>query len=170
MFNEDWLDEAAQATLSALVEGLAVDGIIVEIGAWEGCSTVALARATDREVHTCDTWEGSESDNSKLNASMRDVYATWSDNVSPFPNVYPHRIGWRDYVPTITEPIALCFIDAEHTYREVYDNIIAILPKLVPGGILCGDDIGNIDVKQATVDALGVTEAFGPIWVWRKPC
>lgn len=174
MFNENWFDDNAQATLAGLVRSLDVDpvvhGVILEIGAWEGRSTVAIARATGRVVHTCDTWEGSAADNSKLNAEMRDVFATWSDNVAPFPYVFPHRMGWRDYVPTITSPVAMCFIDAEHTYREVHDNIVAVLPLLTPGGIMCGDDIGNMWVKRAVRELLTDFECDGPVWWWRKPC
>ena len=58
-------------------------------------------------------------------AAERDVYATWRANVDAATkgNVVEHRMGWREFVPTINEPVALVFIDAEHTYREVHDAI-----------------------------------------------
>lgn len=170
MFHENWFDDSAQASLAELVRGLTVDGIILEIGAWEGRSTVAIAKATTRDVHTCDHWLGSATDHSDTAILQRDLFKIWSDNLAPYPHVYPHRMDWRDYVPTITEPIALCFIDAEHTYREVYDNIIAVLPLLTPGGILCGDDIGNAFVKRAVRELLRDFVTDGPVWAWKKPC
>jgi hypothetical protein len=168
MFHEEWFDDDAQLVLAGLVSSLTVPGIVLEIGAWEGRSTLALAQNTDREIHVCDTWEGCATDGSDVLARKRDVFAVWSDNLADYPNVYPHRMGWRDYVPTITKRVALCFIDAEHTFTEVFDNIRAVLPLVPRGGIMCGDDIGNREVKRACTRALGLTEAFGPIWVWRK--
>jgi predicted O-methyltransferase YrrM len=170
-FTEAWFDVAAQATLAELVRvSEDIDGIVVEIGAWEGRSTVVMAEAAaPRIVHTCDTWQGSPSDISGQLASERDVFARWSSNVAQFNNVVAHRLNWRDYVPTITDPVAFCFIDAEHTYDEVFDNIHAITPLMPHGAILCGDDIRCEEVAQACTHALGSFETHGAMWSWVKP-
>lgn len=170
-FNECWFDLPAQAVLAELVRSTVdVPGIVVEIGAWEGRSTVIMAdAAAPRIVHTCDTWEGSPSDESSRLAGERDVFAQWSENVAPFDNVIAHRMNWREYVPTITDPVALCFIDGEHTYDEVFDNITAIVPLMSSGGVVCGDDIGCPDVSAAVSHALKGFQASGPVWSWVKP-
>ncbi len=36
--------------------------------------------------------------------------------------------------------IDLCFIDGNHEYQYVYDDIKNYLPKIKKGGIICGDD------------------------------
>jgi len=170
-FTEDWFDEKAQVTLAELARSVAdVPGIILEIGAWEGRSTVALANAVaPRVVHTVDTWAGSPSDSSGRLAAERDVLATWKANVAALTagHIVAHRMDWRDYVATIAEPVALCFIDAEHTYREVFDNIVAVLPLLSPGGILCGDDIEAPAVHSAVCDAIGGFASSGVMWWWK---
>lgn len=172
-FTEEWFHQPSQDALAQLGRE-APEGMIVEIGSWEGRSTCALANAVEpRTVHAVDTWAGSPGEISHDLATQRDVYAQWAANVKELTagNVQPHRMGWRDYLPTVTEQIGLAFIDAEHTYREVHDNITAILPLLAPGGILCGDDQHHPPIRQA------LTELFNPadveivasLWIWRNP-
>ncbi len=117
-----------------------------------------------------DPWRGSPSDESGLLASQRDVYATFLGNIAEMTvgNVAAHRMGWREFVPTVTERVALCFIDAEHTYDEVFDNIAAVLPLMSPGGVICGDDWPHPPVLQAARAALpGEPELVGRVWSWR---
>lgn len=174
-FTENWFDPISQDRLAEL--GRQVDhipGLIVEIGSWEGRSTCVLANAIrPREVISIDTWQGSPNEISATLAADRDVHAQWVANVTALTggNVREWRTGWRDAIPQIDEPIALCFIDAEHTYREVHDNIVAVLPKLAAGGVLCGDDAGHPPVKRAVLDLLPEADVFvkGNVWSYRKP-
>lgn len=172
-FNECWFDVPAQETVAELIRSVAdIDGIVVEIGAWEGRSTLVIANAAwPKIVHTCDTWAGAESDESGRIATERDVKKIWQSNVQSDTrgNVVAHHMDWRHYVATIDEPVSLCFIDAEHTYDEVFDNIVAILPHVVTGGIICGDDIECEEVHRAAVHALGGVEQRGRLWAWVKP-
>jgi predicted O-methyltransferase YrrM len=146
----------------------------VEIGAWEGRSTVALANAIHpRVLHTCDTWQGDNNPVTEAIAVTRDVFAQWQVNVNALTkgNVVAHRMGWREFVPTITEPIALAFIDAAHSYREVYDNIVALIPKMTPGGVMCGDDAHHGPVQDAVFDMFGTENVgwVGSMWVFQIP-
>ena len=174
-FTEQWFGRTEQDRLATPARSVeSIPGLIVEIGSWEGRSTCVMANAIrPRMVHAVDTWAGSPGEISAELAGERDVYATFAANVATLTggNVTPHRMGWREYVPTITEPVALCFIDAEHTYTEVVDNITAILPMLAPGGVLCGDDIGYPPVAQAVIDMLPLHEVMlqGNMWSWVKP-
>ena len=150
-----------------------VPGSIIEIGSWEGRSTVALANAAHpRAVHAVDTWEGSPGEISADLASERDVYATWLANIEELTrgNVIDHRMGWREFLPLVDD-VALVIIDAEHTYVEVRDNVFAFLPHLVSGGIVCGDDQHHPPIRRA------LAEIFDPeylhieasVWWWQKP-
>jgi predicted O-methyltransferase YrrM len=175
-FTEEWFGEESQIILDRLVRMAAKNtpGMIVEIGAWEGRSTVIMANAAaPQQIHTCDTWEGSAGEISAELAAERDVYATWRSNVDQLTagNVVEHRMGWREYVPTIDEQITLAFIDAEHSYREVRDNIKALLPLMAPGGIICGDDAHHEPVRRAVMDVLGDEETYtaATLWIWQAP-
>lgn len=174
-FTEQWFPEQSQAILAGLAaEAADVPGRIVEVGSWEGRSTAALANAVPgRLVHCVDTWHGSPGEPSEALAAERDVFATWVANMAELTagNVQPFRMGWRDYhAAWPTEPIALAFIDAEHSYNEVRDNIMAFLPLIAAGGILCGDDQHHPPVRQALFDTLPATEVYlkASMWWWKR--
>ena len=171
-FHEDWFPEKSCRVLKSLVESVrGLEGRVIEIGSWEGRSTVALAHGAYPEpVDAVDTWEGSPGEVSAVIAAERDVYATFTNNMTALTrgNVVAHRMGWREFFATDPGPIRLAFIDAEHSYREVYDTITAVLPHLVVGGVLCGDDIHHEPVKRAATDVLRAVETNSTLWVWRR--
>ena len=134
-FTEDWFGEASCEALAALVEDVAdVEGRIVEIGSWEGRSTIALANAAHPyHVHAVDTWEGSPGEVSADLAASRDVFAQFKTNIDLLTrgNVDVHRMGWRQYIANESDTLnSLLFIDAEHSYTEVHDCIEAFLPLM----------------------------------------
>ena len=172
-FTEEWFGEASQlalARLATLTDG--VPGRVIEVGCWEGRSTVALANAVHpATVDAVDTWAGSPGEISADLAGRRDVYATFADNVAELTagNVAPHRMGWRDYFAADLGPVRFIHIDAEHTYREAFDTITTVLPLMSPGGIICGDDAHHLPVISAVVDALGPVDREATLWVWEVP-
>jgi len=174
-FTEEWFDVTSQDRLAELGRQVHnVDGLVIEIGSWEGRSTCVLANTIrPRPVIAVDTWQGSPGEISAELAAQRDVYGTFITNVRTLTsgNVIVARKGWREFVPTITDPVALCFIDAEHTYREVYDNIEAILPHMAPGGVICGDDAGHQPVRDAVLALLPNDDVLvsGNVWSYTIP-
>jgi hypothetical protein len=128
-----------------------------------------MANATDRTVHAVDTWEGSPGEESATLAAGRDVHAQFAANIDAMTdgNVETHRMDWRDYVPTITEPVALLFVDGLHTRPEVYATIQAFLPHMAPGSIMCGDDFHHVPVRQAVLDVFPEASWMATMWVER---
>jgi predicted O-methyltransferase YrrM len=170
-FVENFFHDASCRELARLGQSVAdVEGSIVEIGSWEGKSTIALADAVHpRWVRAVDTWNGSPSDITGEIAQQRDIYAAFMKNIEQTTNIAPYRMGWRDFVKLGEDPVALLFIDAEHTYREVFDTIEAFLPLMSKGGVMCGDDAQWPPVREAIVDTLGpIYEVCGPVWSWRN--
>lgn len=169
MFNEQWFSHESCEALAELVRMVAkLDGDIVEIGSWQGRSTVAMARAAAPEiVHAVDTWRGSPGEVSQLLAAGRDVFAEFRANVDAETagNVEAHRVGWRDYFATNDRPLKLVFIDAEHTYTEVRDNIAVCAPRMVEGGFMCGDDIHHPPVQRAVRGRLPSAATIASLWV-----
>lgn len=155
VFHEEWFGTASQEALADLYGMVAdLDGAVVEVGCWEGCSTIALANACyPAVVHAVDTWRGSDGEISAELAAQRDVFASFRRNVysSTAGNVVPFRMDWRDYFPARALPIKFLHIDACHTFDEVNDNIEAALPFLVPGAVICGDDAHHPPVQQAVM-------------------
>lgn len=172
VFTEEWFGTASQDALAELVRKVAhLEGDIVEVGAWEGRSTIALARAAHPQlVNTVDTWEGSPGEVSSELAATRDVHAQFVANLeaAQVDNVLGWACDWRTYFTTHHDPIKFCFIDAEHTYAEVRDNIEAVLPLLVPGGIIAGDDNHHPPVQRAVLDVLGDAHLVATLWWWQS--
>jgi len=172
-FTENWFCQQSQDRLAELAV-TAPGGMMIEIGSWEGRSTVALAKAVwPRIVHAVDTWNGSPGEISQELAAERDVFAAFTENIAELTagNVEAHRMGWREYLPTVTLPVGFAFIDAEHTYQEVHDNIHTLLPLMAPGGIICGDDQHHPPVRQALTECFDPhdVEIMATVWSWRKP-
>ena len=44
--------------------------------------------------------------------------------------------------------IKFIHIDASHEYESVFETIKLVLPKLVKGGIICGDDYLNANINR----------------------
>lgn len=170
-FTEDWFSEASQVALGLLFDRVRdLNGAVVEVGCWEGRSTVALANACHpAALHAVDTWQGSPGEISADLAQERDVLATFKSNVGELTqgNVEIHRMGWRDYFDLHhcgSNPIRFLHIDATHTYSEVFDNIAAALPHLVPGAVVCGDDVHHPPIQRAVLDHFGAYGKVATLW------
>lgn len=170
-FHENWFDTPSQEALAELArktEG--VNGLVVEVGSWEGRSTIALANAVyPTFVHAIDTWEGSPGEISAALAGERNVYEQWKTNIRECTrlNVLPHRMGWREWFAANRDPIRFLFIDAEHTYREVADNIDAAIPYLGAGAIICGDDIHHPPIIEAVIERFPEAQVTATLW-WQQ--
>ena len=79
------------------------------------------------------------------------------------------------------ESLDLCYIDGDHRYQFVVDDIRLWTPKIKPGGLLCGHDykisrFPNAPLYQvvaAVNDTLGrdnIVLGRSMQWLWRKPC
>lgn len=168
-FTENWFTDESCATLSDLVRTVeGVPGRIVELGSWEGRSTIAIARTTTRDVHAVDHWKGAKSDRyQRQQVKTRDVFAQWTANLAGYPHVTPYRMEWRSYVSRTDGPVALVFIDADHTTAEVSAQIDTFAPLMSRGGIICGDDYPMVEVWKAVRDRLGTVSVEGPVWSWQ---
>ena len=69
--------------------------------------------------------------------------------------------------------IKFIHIDASHEFQSVFDTINLVLPKMVKGGIICGDDyenahINRLDlqggVERAVKEALPNHSNIGNLW------
>jgi predicted O-methyltransferase YrrM len=170
-FHEDWM-HPEQSTALAWLAGGAPDGAALEIGAWEGASTIAIARGLrDRVLHVVDTWAGNEDEGashpSVMAAQARDVEAQFQRNVRAFGlTVEAHRMDWRDYA--LPEGIAFAHLDAAHDETSVRAQLTALLPRLVPGAVLVGDDYYATGVEAAVKDLLPGFATNDRMWWWRN--
>lgn len=172
-FGEQWFSVESQSALADLARGVRdLDGAIIEVGCWTGRSTCALANAVwPDQIHAVDTWAGSPGEISEQLAQGRDVFAEFQRNVTEYTsgNVVTHRTDWRSFFADWDEPIRLVHIDATHTFEEVRDNIIEVLPRIVKGGVICGDDNHHPPIQRAVWETLGNAWLTASLWHWTKP-
>lgn len=160
-FIERWFSKAKEERLLEAFANAEGDGEIVEVGSWEGRSTIALANTCfPAKVHAIDHWKGDLGDDksqvAKLAAS-RDVYSAFEHNmqVATKGNYIVHRMSWREVNWQLFGSIRFLFIDGEHTYPEVFDNITIALPLMCAGGVIAGDDFNVPGVKKAVLAKFG---------------
>ena len=127
---------------------------ICELGTWTGMSTVLFAKIAmehNGSVQTVDTFRGSKNDN------LEDCA-----NIFHIKRILENHLKMQDAYDVVniiesTTDEALSkfndrnfdviFIDADHRYEAVKNDIIKWLPKLKVGGLLCGHDCNILLTK-----------------------
>ena len=128
-------------------------GIFVEIGTWKGRSIMYLAekiKESGKEIKLfgIDTFEGSES-----SPAMGDIQEMKKMSKDHLYNLYLKNIEpLKDYIHTIRgnsklvhdqfedESIDFLFIDGDHSYESIKQDIFLWYPKVKIGGIISGHD------------------------------
>ncbi len=128
------------------VQSLPEDAVIVEVGAFKGRSTAAMAFAcvgTQRRIYSIDTWDGNDVD-----FPERDFFSTWQDNLA--------RLGLQEYVTPLRgqshemlsrwnelagRPIDFIFLDGSHDYQDVLRDFQISLPLVKIGGWIAFHDV-----------------------------
>ena len=185
MFNENWYSNQQCDNLVELAKKVVdLKGSIIEVGCWEGKSTIALAKAVFPEVLICnDTWLGNVQESivtgkthaTELILKERDVYKVFLDNMDLLTdgNYTVIKRDCMEWLAEYSDPIKFIHIDASHEYESVKKTIDLVLPKMVKGGIICGDDflsanMGCTDlhggVERAVRETLPGFQNIGNLW------
>jgi beta-1,4-mannosyl-glycoprotein beta-1,4-N-acetylglucosaminyltransferase len=184
-FHENWYPTDQLLRLSRLCESVGdLSGAVLEIGCWEGRSTVALARASHPEVLVAiDTWLGNLDEDprhsSVSSARERDIFAQFKSNIAALTegNVAVIRDDCHNALRSWHSPVKFAHIDASHDYCSVSRTVEALRRFLVPGGILCGDDFvtasaGRDDLKggveRAVREQLDGFKTANNFWWWQQ--
>ncbi len=150
----------------ATQQGRKPDLHILEVGSWYGAS--ALSWAQGMMLHnggqghlTCvDAWEpylDRTQHTEEVYTAMEhaldsgEAYHRFLHNTATLPkgiHCQPHRGKSIDILPQLPKGVFdIAFIDADHTYQAVLQDITLALPLVREGGILCGDDL-NLQLPE----------------------
>lgn len=128
---------------------------VAEVGVYDGSTTVSYLHYIGKnngKLYAIDWFKGNinagpgphqyspENSNNIYNQFMENIKKTgWSDCV----HVLRGR-SWEmaKYIPD--KSLDICFIDADHRYVNVKRDILAYIPKIKDGGIMCGHDCEDI--------------------------
>jgi predicted O-methyltransferase YrrM len=169
IYNGGTVDSLEFDTLQQLaMETAQHAGPIIEIGTLFGYSTMALAigKNTEKPLYTVDafTWNPigipSWRHEEITRKSLR--YLTETQNVKLIKSS-----AMEFYKNYEFDPPSLVFIDADHTYEGVSQDIQ--FAQSVNAAIICGDDFSWTGVKKAVLEHFGDQfEIVGDLWIWKR--
>lgn len=128
-------------------------GIFVEGGAWLGSSSSYLCdKAQDRvEVFIVDTWKGSADELRTYHklATKTDIYPIFLDNMGDR-KFTPIRKNSTDAAKDFADNSCdVVYIDMEHSYEAVKQDLQAWYPKVKVNGYIAGHDAYHPGVRTA---------------------
>jgi len=136
---------------SEIIKKMPSGARLVEVGTYKGCSFSYLV------VEAINS--GKKFDIVGVDACpWPDVEADFHKNMKPLQGHFRTLFGGDSFVRAKDfedESIDFLFIDANHTYEYVSQDIAAYLPKIKPGGIIAGHDFNghHPGVVQAVIEA-----------------
>ena len=160
MFNENWYSKHQVDYMISLYDYVKdIDGLIIEIGCWEGYSTYNLTNKVFPENLECvDHWKGNIHE-SKVTGKThitedilreRNVYDTFINNMNKLTNhnYTIHNMDCFNYLRTLKEKVKFVHIDASHDYYSVKNTLQLLIPLMVDNGIICGDDFYTSNTEE----------------------
>lgn len=155
---QGWTNDRELARLYIAATIVPINLHVVEVGAWRGRSTIALALARDQIEAACavisvDHFKGNQ-EHQPLN---------WDLKAEFLANMYRCAVRFELKEGGSVEigkswdraPIGLLFIDGSHEYEDVYADILAWEPNVAPGGrIIMHDYLGEWTGVKRAVDEL----------------
>ena len=134
--------------------------VVAEVGVYDGATTkeyVNIIKENEGKLYVIDWFMGNENvtgyhqfDETKKNS----VLDTFKNNVSYFLDIIEILDGKsEDMISFIPDnSLDICFIDADHRYTNVYNDIKMLLPKIKKGGFICGHDLEDINLAITSFD------------------
>jgi SAM-dependent methyltransferase len=145
---------------------------MAEVGVWKGRATKALASNTRGTLYAIDTWAGVPDDPKQAEYygdQGEDAYREFLANLAPeieLGTVIPMRSSSTDAAATFEpETFDLVFVDADHRYEAVRDDLEAWWPLVRRGGVLAGHDYHWPGVAKAVHERFGAPKR-GPGSIW----
>ncbi len=149
----NWLFPGTRELLSRSITP--ASRLIVEVGSWTGRSTRFLASAAPAAtIIAVDHWNGSEEhrNDPELAECLPRLYETflaecWEQRSRIIPVRADSRVGMQQIAEAGLQP-DLIYLDADHRFESVRDDLIAAL-DLFPHAAIVGDDWDWEGVRQA---------------------
>jgi len=162
--------------LQALVDDLPEGLIMAEVGSYAGESTAVFARKV-LKIYAVDPWVNYVENNPTQQVVMNDLAeaeAAFDMMARGFTNIVKLKKYSHEAVSVFQDgSLDLVYIDGNHEYKHVCEDIRLWLPKIKRGGIISGHDyyyVDNIyrDVKRAVQDSIGMPDKVYADYSWVK--
>lgn len=156
--------------------------IVIEVGSWLGGGSTKhfakLVQPKNGKVYAVDTWLGSSTQQAgqiHYQPILPYAYEQFLSNMIHWKldtTVIPCRMTSLEASQVLDVVPDLIYIDAEHTYVSVYQDLTAWYPFVKNKGILCGDDWMWPEVRRAVVQFANENnlkiKSSGNFWLYQK--
>lgn len=170
----DTLIQAPEAlALYRLCQKLPDNSKILEIGSYQGASTVAMGHAIKGkpiQIYCIDMWadylnqeDFADFERSRI-SDDRKIIGNFMENTSFLGDqIKMMRGSSKDFGKMIAgQNFDLIFIDGGHDYESIYADIVMCMAALKPGGLLTGHDYHTMGhgVRQAVNELIGIAPSI----------
>lgn len=161
--------------------------VVAEIGVQRGHTSFGLLSLLPsiEKYYAIDPW----TDYSKISYRTPKAHIYTDKRCGGYLEVFKNKCAeWEDKIEILRmlsseahvhipdESLDLCFIDGNHDYEYVKEDIELYLPKMKKGGLLCGHDYESWPdyghkgwkVKEAVEDCFGKDYSHGSDYTWWK--
>jgi len=137
------------------------DSIFVEIGTWEGDFAIRLLENTNcKKLYCVDPYKHFDDDvypdaiNSHSQEKLDEIYQSTKRRLEKYGDrVEFIRLCSADAVNLFDdESIDFVYIDGNHEYKYVEEDIRLWYSKVKKDGFLCGDDVWSLDLLEHDID------------------
>jgi predicted O-methyltransferase YrrM len=171
-----WMSETELAFLNTIAHSITADGKVVEIGSWKGRSTVAICEALKQkpevEFYAVDTFEGDPEiwkDGYKEELDNDSIYKEFQKNTAEYGFLKIIRTTSNEAsIQFADESLDWVFLDGDHSYDAVCNDVRAWFPKLKYGGLLSGHDYTKFAVGLAIKRLFKNVSVWDSIWYIRR--
>ena len=141
---------------------------VLEIGSYAGASAELISYYVGKLI-CCDLWEEYITPIERANIAYKDFLVTKEMN----PNITECKKNSNEFVKEIQDQtFDMIYIDADHEYNSVKNDISLWFPKVKPGGIICGHDYFMDGVRIAVDEFFGkenIKYFKDSSWSYKKP-
>ena len=202
---KNWYWEGETGFIKLVEDNQSEGMVVVEIGCFDGSTTrkyIDTVKKNNGHVIVIDTFEGtiatpetiktdpSYGQNVHWKGSHNDdLYDVFLEKFKNYKDMMTIHKGFSfDLIPLLPDNCEIIFIDADHIYESVKQDIELAICKVKKGGILSGHDLETFDfvnkytseelkmdnwnghhpgVSQAVYEKFGITKRNGYVW-WIK--
>ena len=142
-------------------------GTIVEIGVFQGDFAEVLAKTNPKHLHLVDCWEAGgtgsgdvDGNNMKHFSSGEELWKSVKARYEFYPNISIHRQYSSEFLKSLKDSsIDVIYINGDHSYKGVKEDLNNAFPKVKKGGWIMGHDY-EMNMKKANfVYEFGVKQA-----------
>lgn len=153
---EGWFHVGDIKMYRNLVEMVPNGGTIIELGVWKGrslCSVADIIKRKNLTVYAVDTFEGTKDEEDvHADAKVADIKKVFEDNVNRYGfEVELYHMTTSEAAKKIKEKFDLIFIDADHTFEGISEDLENWIPKCK--GIIAGHDYELDGIRKAVKTA-----------------